>query len=245
MVNADFAEWATSYSGCDGGALAGKVWLCGIEYGANNPQPNDPAYSAVNVPCFVGCPHYDRKDFLRYQYNWKAIKLLAAYYGTDVTDYKSFFQSQNCFGKNSDSFKLNLYPLGFKNTSAQHWPPWLFDRIGFQNKKEYLDWCSVYRFSAIRTWASKHTPEVVICTGKQYLTEFQKAFGGSGAEVRTTEAAGKLINYFVTNNGKTLVVVVNFLGGRYGLSSDRQITETGRKVAELSKERLSFLQQSN
>ena len=218
---------------CDGGNPKGNVWLCGIEYAGIT---EDLPFDSIEIPPYVGVPCRDRNEFLRkYQYNWRAIKLLAALAGDDPSNYEDFFEKQSCFDQQSGYFKLNLFPFGFPDTSHKQWPEWLTQKTGFKTKQEYLDWCRLHRFPALQNWVSKHCPELIICTGITHTNDFRKAFGDGCEIVATTQADGKEIRYFVTNAGKTLIAIVYFLGGRYGLNSNKKLSATGKKLAELLK----------
>jgi hypothetical protein len=145
MVNNEFAKWATGFSGFDGGNPKGSVWLCGFEC-AGAPTEQDLVFDDVTTPCYVG---ENREEFLRgSQYNLKAVKLLAALAGRATSDYSSFFKEQSCFDRDSNYFKLNLYPIGFNDTKHNRWKEseWLTQRTGFATKQEYLEWCRGNRF---------------------------------------------------------------------------------------------------
>ena len=162
--------------------------------------------------------------------------MLAALAGQDPKNYKTFFRDATCFYQDSDYFKLNLYPIDFKNTSHDLWAKWAA-KTGFATKQEYLEWCHTYRFKALRTWLSTYSPHLVICTGILSVKQFAAAFGAGEETIEDTEAAGKKIRYFLTNHGRTVVAIVYFLGGRYGLTADRQLSATGKKLAELQRSR--------
>ncbi len=229
MVKQDFARWALGFSGCDGGNLSGCVWLCGLEYGGDH-TPESLTFRDEPTPSAI-----QRGDvgFLKYQYNWKAVKLLAALRGKSCTQYREFFCDQACFAKESDYFKLNLYPIAFKNTSHQRWQQWLCEKTGFATKQEYLEWCRQHRFEQLRRWSNEYSPRLIICTGITRATEFQLAFGAQDQAVQETWAGSKRIRYFTTNNGKTLVAIIYFLGGRYGLKSDEELQATGTALRTL------------
>ncbi|MBY0577914.1 MAG: hypothetical protein K2P57_02600 [Burkholderiales bacterium] len=230
LVNNEFAKWATGFSGFDGGNPKGSVWLCGFEC-AGTPNEDDLVFEDVTTPGYVA---ENRGQFLRgSQYNLKAVKLLAALAGRDTRDYEPFFNEESCFNRDSNYFKLNLYPIGFKNTKHEHWADWITQKTGFTTKQEYLEWCREKRFPMFRDWILTYSPSLIICTGKTYATQFQSAFGSGTEKVFTEEVAGKEIKYFRTNDNKTTVVIIYFLGTQYGLKSDEEISLTGKKIAEL------------
>lgn len=135
MTSAKFERWALGFSGCDGGNPKGCVWLCGLEWGGDETKETF-SFTDVSRPSAI-----NPKDetFLKYPYNWRAMKLLAALNGAPPTEsYTDFFRRQSCFASNSDYFKLNLYPISFKTTSHSRWTKWLEKETGFATKQEYL-----------------------------------------------------------------------------------------------------------
>jgi hypothetical protein len=231
VVTPDFEKWALGFSGCDGGNLEGKIWLCGIEYGGGNSDPTMPFPDAA-VPSYVGGVDYSPLDFQKYAYNWKALKLLASIAGHRPDQYKAFFKNHSCFDRHSDYFKLNIYPIDFKTTAHHLWDKWVA-KTGIATKEEYLEWCREFRFKKLRAWLLEYSPRLIICTGKQYFSQFWAAFGDGTEEIHVVYAAGKEIRYFATDSGKTLVAVIYFLGGRFGLRSDAELSQTGAKLASL------------
>lgn len=77
------------------------------------------------------------------------------------------------------------------------------------------------------------SPRLVLCTGIGYAEQFRSAFSSGDEELKAEKVAGKLMRYFVVNSGATLVAIVYFLGGRYGLKSDDELGATGRRLREL------------
>ena len=110
MVTERFAKWAVEFSGCDGGDPRG-IWLCGIEFGQGHTEENLNLEEDLSKPGYVGgngweC--WEMKEFPKRQYNQKALKLLCALAGHDVTKYREFYEAKRCFGENSGYFKLAL-----------------------------------------------------------------------------------------------------------------------------------------
>lgn len=233
MINHEFSQWATGFSGCDGGNPKGSVWVCGLEFSGRETEESL-VFNDVVTPCCVGHPYWEsREEFLHSQYNRKAIKLLAAMAERSTVDCASFFREHSCFDRDSNYFKLNLYPIVFPTTSHSRWTDWLIRKTGFATNKEYLNWCVENRFPVLRKWVLEYSPKLVLCTGITYAKQFQSAFGLGDEEVYTGEAAGKKIIYFHTNDGNTTVAIIYFLGTRYGLKSDAALSLTGKRLTEL------------
>lgn len=235
MVTDSFAKWAGAFSGCDGGDPTG-IWLCGIEFGQGHTEANLNLEENLSEPGYVGgdgWEDWEVKKFPKHQYNQKALKLLCALAGHDVSKYREFYETERCFSKNSGYFKLNLYPIGFKDTSPTQWKPWHTDRTGFETKDEYKVWCRKNRFPVLRGWVEKYSPKLIVCTGMSIRGEFFEAFADDPQGCVQEDCAGKGIWFAAANAGRTLVVVTYFLGGRYGLKSDAELSTTGRRLAEL------------
>jgi hypothetical protein len=230
MVTEDFAKWASGFSGCDGGNPRGGIWLCGIEYGGGGDSEGD-----LNFSEDVSKPRSEARavgDFCRFQYNSKALKLLCALSGRDVRAYRSFYEDRRCFSSESDYFKLNLYPIGFRDTSAR-WEDWLARKTGILTKAEYTQWCETQRFPQLRKWSQQYRPRLIICTGKSHRSAFFRAFCGFSEPHKLEDQGEKPFWYIQTNSGHTLVAVVYFLGGRHGLNSDPKLADTGQRLREL------------
>jgi hypothetical protein len=239
MVTDSFSKWALGFSGCDGGNPKGKIWICGIEYGGNDTEETLDFTEDVSQPRYLGGTGWPHSDFwnpelfVKGAYNWKTLKLLCGFAGESVTQYRCFFKNNQCFYRDSDYFKLNLYPLAFRDVSPGHWQPWLTQITGFQNKGKYEDWCKKNRFKVLKQWAADTVPRLIVCTGMSRQQEFLKAFCNPQDQLNEDSAANKSIKYVVTNNGATLVAVIYFFGGRYGLNSDLQLGATGKRLSEL------------
>nr|WP_315059309.1 hypothetical protein [uncultured Campylobacter sp.] len=234
MVNENFEKWALGFSGCDGGdigsAQSPSIWLCGLEWGGGfKPEElADEFKDDVSEPS-VGYKSHERN--LAYQYNIKAIKLLCALNG--ASDHVKFNETVKPFTQGAKGyFKLNLYPLAFKNTSHSLWSEGFAKATGIENKSEYIRWIEQNRFPKLRAWAKERKPRLIICVGISYKNEFIAAFGGEGAQVKEAIAGGKKFYYFENEDGTT-VAITYFLGNPYGLNSDAAIKATGEKIAQI------------
>lgn len=234
MVNENFKKWALGFSGCDGGdigsAQSPSVWLCGLEWGGGfKPEElADEFKDDVSEPS-VGYKSHERN--LAYQYNIKAIKLLCAL--NEASDHVKFNETVKPFTQGAKGyFKLNLYPLAFKNTNHSLWSEGFAEATGLKNKGEYIRWIEQNRFPKLRAWAKERKPRLIICVGISYKNEFIAAFGGEGAQVKEAVAGGKKFYYF-KNEAGTIVAITYFLGNPHGLNSDAAIKATGEKIAQI------------
>lgn len=161
------------------------------------------------------------------------MKILAVIDGQEVADYKQFAKQTRPFTEGTESyFKANLYPIGFKNTSHTYWKSEFVDITGFDNKQQYLDWCVEKRFPAMRKWAAQAKPKLIICAGKTYLHHFKQAFADPDSTFNAERIEDRDL-YWTRNSDGTLVVVIPFMGGRWGLVRNVAIQAFGQRVRAL------------
>ena len=231
----DFAEWAVSYSGIDGGNISGSTWFCGIENGGEQKE-GSLIFTPQTLPPYVD--HDVRKNFKNFQYNWKMLKLYSTILGFSAKEYKKTYQDTRTFDQGSDTFKMNLYPIGFKNESDGLWSEWMFKTTGFPSKPLYQAWCQLNRFPAIKSWVESNDPKMIICTGSTYLREFLMAFSGYEhlfADINESKLTKGSLFWRVINDGKTILFITPFLG-QGGLKSDAQIEECGLEIKSISEQ---------
>lgn len=241
-----FERWAASFAGCDGGNLAGSIWLCGLEWGGD--ITGEDLRSWIRQPVEAPPASYTkdhRKECLSYPYNLKAIKLFRALKGRDAETPAEFLDRERCFERDGDYFKLNLYPVPFTNTSPERWRSEFTSLTGLSSRHEYEEWCRQARFPQLRRWMQQGQPRLIVGTGISYSGRFLEAFGESGAKLSSTfyvvNGRKLRIEHSRVNGGATLLAAIYFLGGRHGLNSDASILATGRELAQLlSREGLSL-----
>lgn len=238
-----FHKFALGFYGCDGGDLGSpsnkSIWACGIEWGGRE----DPAtmedffrdeYKAEEYS--KSCPVYERwQHNLEYNYNWQLMKILSAIAGGNVGEYKKFAEEIKPFTKGSAGyFKMNLYPLAFKDTSHEHWTEKLYKVTGFETKPQYIEWVQKNRFPVIRSWTEKYSPKLVLCTGITYKHEFYQAFGVNDPSRMKEEIIDERSLAYGVNKQGTLVAVIPFMvGSPYGLLKNTSIQKFGQRIREL------------
>lgn len=231
-----FSKWALGYSGCDGGNIDGTIWFCGIEYGGNEDESKF-EFTDVSQPLDV--PDEQRKNFLRYQYNQKVAKIYAAICGEAVANYSDVASRDKIFAKDSRAFKMNLYPISFHHDSDDLWQEWLYRKTGLPTKSMYRAWCQTNRFPEIRKWVKKHSPKLIVCTGITYQNEFIMAFDDVETiykgKVNKKNLSGRDLVWVDINEGKTILAMLPFLGGRYGLNSDKLLQSFGEEMQNICK----------
>jgi hypothetical protein len=244
MVNAEFVKWATGFSGCDGGDTgtpqSPSIWFCGIEWGgghsADEQKLRDIFSEDVAVPAegytdYDGTPAWNAN--LAYIFNWQAMKLLAAIDGAHFSTYKSFAEKIRPFVKDERGYyKMNLYPLAFRNTSHELWKDGFAKATGIQNKQNYLEWIRAYRFPVMKAWVDTYVPRLIVCVGITYLSDFRSAFIDNGLELNHETIDERELNWVVNKNG-TIVVVIPFMVNRNGLTRNVSIQKFGERIREL------------
>jgi hypothetical protein len=239
-VNPQFSAWAKVFSGCDGGDIGNSrnrsIWVCGIEWGGGDSSAAYLASEYARYPQLLEPPsgYNNWQTYLGEPYNRQAIKLLAAVAGQNVGAYADFAEQARPFVAGASGyFKINLYPIGFKNTDGNRWTAELFAPTGFANKEQYFDWCREHRLPVLREWAAKYCPALIICTGITHKQDFFAAFGDRGMALKTEVIDSLELNYGFNQQG-TMVAVIPFITGTSkGLNRDSSIQNFGARIAAI------------
>ena len=249
---ARFAKWATSFSGFDGGDIGSpqskSIWYCGIEWGRGDPADEHELINSVfskNVE--LPSKGYTSDDVppgwehnLGHRFNWQAMKLLAAVNGDNVGSYKAFAETVKPFTEGEKGyFKMNLYPLAFKDTSHDLWKDEFAKTTGLKTKQDYHEWIKANRFPIMKGWMQTYSPKLIVCVGKSYLPGFSLAFSDDESAFKTEIIDDRELNWAVNKNG-TIIVVLPFLGGRYGLVKNVSIQKFGDRIRELLQNPLKY-----
>ena len=236
MANPDFEKWAKSYSGCDGGDIGTlerrAIWLCGIEWGGGLSAE----HLKTNMLRDESRPpagYEDAAENLGYIFNRQALKMLSAIDGRKVSEYRDFCAQARPFTKGSSGyFKLNLYPIAFKDTDQDWWHNEFAEATGFDEKTAYLDWCKTYRFPQMRDWVRAAKPKLILCLGKTYRTDFMHVFHDASATFHHEPIDGRDLWWSLNAEG-TLVAIIPFMVNRHGLIKNDSIQKFGERIAQL------------
>lgn len=233
--------WACSFSGCDGGNPEADTWLCGIEWGLK-PSAENEYYERLKVQMQSGAipvktSNFDWKDSISYPYGVGFAKLYQAIQQQPLESYRTV--EQFC-GK--ELFKLNLYPIAFNSTADDLWHKHGFDATtGFASKYLFNHWCFFNRFPFYAELRKQYQPKLIICTGVNYLKDFLMFFAGADgvetiqSEVISISDTEKRTLYW-SKVGRSLLVVVPFFSGRFGLNSNVLLQAFGSRIAQLQYE---------
>ena len=235
-ISKRFENWALGYSGCDGGDIGGpsspSTWVCGIEWGGGH-TPEALATHMEEDATQPPSGYINWMENLAYIFNWQAMKLLSAINGGPVSEYKKFAETVQPFVEGRRGyFKMNLYPIGFKDTSHSRWHNQFADITGLEEKSDYLAWCSEYRFPQIRRWAASAKPKLILCLGKSYAAEFKAAFHDIEAEFNHESIDDRDL-FWSENSHGSLVVVIPFMVNRNGLVRNVSIQKFGARISQL------------
>jgi len=232
-VENEFQKWATGFSGCDGGDIGSpdrrSVWVCGIEWGGGHDLASLEKHllDDVSVP---DAGYDDYSENLAYIFNRQTMKLLNAMQGGDVKDYVKMAENRRPFGKDSKGFfKMNLFPIAFKDTGHQRWLIDFVGVTGFASKADYLAWCRRVRFAAMRSWVAESKPKVIVCFGKTLINDFESAFVNGEAKFVKETILNRELSWTRTQDD-VLVAVCPFPVNRYGLNSDALLQAFGDRI---------------
>src|ERR1700682_3175271 len=177
-VGQDFERWAKGFSGCDGGNLHGAIWFCGIEWstGTEHDLREELRDSVSEPPQKYGA----LQDILRdpdsrkpHPYGVRLVKLITA------MRLPAAYSEPFPFHRRSQFFKLNLFPVAFKEVDPQLWIDKYKTATGLPTQDAYVQWCRENRFPQMRSWVEKGRPTLIVGVGagRERKPDFKEAFG--------------------------------------------------------------------
>ncbi|MCW9711133.1 hypothetical protein L5B71_09845 [Avibacterium sp. 21-586] len=236
MVSEQFKRTALSLAGCDGGNPASEIWFCGLEHGYDLsekldeflqlPHDKSPIYSWDHPDCVGDWKYvYNRKIcwFLRYFYH------LELYHNENMEALVKRHHILYSEQANGIGFKLNMYPLPFKNRSSINWEENYQKATGFSSFSEYKNWCIEYRGKYFRALLEKYRPKLIVCTGISEVNNFVRCFTGkdnftysNNAEIKIAYAKFK----------ETLICVCPFFTNSSGINSYAKMEALVKDIKE-------------
>ncbi len=228
-MTTQFEQWALGFSGCDGGNLSGSTWFCGIEWGTGKDHDIETEFSlSVTTPPQL---YETPSEILNYPLGIKLIKLITAMRGGQVHDYRHVaFETPYPFHRDSQYFKMNLFPIAFRKVDTALWVDKYRAATGLATRDDYVTWCRANRFPKIRSWMERGQPKLIVGIGSSHAADFQSAFGFRGVGTEETLEGRKL---FWQSNGNAILAVIPFLG-QFQLDSDRRIQAFGERIGALA-----------
>ena len=247
-VNKDFAQWAEMKSGCDGGNPEGAIWLCGIEWGGGDDVKtidfSKEIKSLAKEPDRSADQHQEaiQNSSRKWIFDNNAFNLISVICQKkklEDFDYKVYARQKITYRKNSEFFKINLYPISFKDTDESHWSYEWHQKTGFPTKHHYILWCWNHRFKSIKKWMNPdNPPRLIICVGKTLLPDFLMAFVGQENTIFDNNMTienleDRDLTWLRINNDKTILCVTPFLTNSHGLNSYDRINAMGLRIREI------------
>ena len=245
--------------GFDGGDLGDKnrqsIWLCGIERGGGYPEGIDGLIKDLDDKDYISLNdiindsknysdgYEDNSKNFDCPYNQKAMKLLASLFGYEI-GYENATKFNDKFepfvANKKGFFKMNLFPIPFKN--MQNWKERdkFCKALGLKNSDDYMRFCRENRYPLFKALREKYEPKIIICVGLTMKNEFMKAFGVDSVEhhkgtIDCSDFYYGLINYKSGNKG--LFVTTRFLAHYDScLNSDERLKSCGENIAKIAKE---------
>jgi hypothetical protein len=170
-----------SFLGIDGGNIKSKIWFCGVEFGATLYEMEDYYNSEVvdsynvqelDIPYRIDCPEkfmkssFDRRLALIYHF---------LTYNSEHPEKSQIdtILKREIYNKDSNIFKLNLFPLAKTDLSWNK----DFGNILDMSKQDYYGPLFEKRISFIKDLVKRFTPTTIICfSPKEYSEYFVDAF---------------------------------------------------------------------
>ena len=135
-------------------------------------------------------------------------------YQWDISNYKEESINNGLLCMKGVGYKMNAFPLSFKGRCSVMWGEETKKLIGLHSFEVYREWCIQERGKFFQNLASSHLPKLIVCTGITSTMEFIRFFGCNLETYREVNG----INIASSNEGKTLVIIVPFFGGPYGIN---------------------------
>lgn len=230
-------DWLCGFSGCDGGEIGSpenpSIWVCGIEW-AGEHKVEDLKRDVVTKLATASAGYEKWEDLVCFPYGIITSKLLAAVNGFNVEEYRQFAEQHQPFviGSPSRYFQLNLFPIGFKNTSPELWKKEYSEVTGFEDKREYERYCRKHRFNTMNKWVETFQPKLIICFGKSFEDDFNLAFSDGYKSFKEESIEHAVLKWKQNENGTT-VAVLPFPNSPTGLKHNSSIQLLGKRLSEL------------
>lgn len=230
IVKEEINNIGNSFLGCDGGNFKSNVWVCGLEFGATIDRMEDYYKHSVlyypvnglNIPYREHCP----KDFESSPYDNYLSLFVRTLFDSDlsVKDYLI----HRLYNRDSDIFKLNLYPLAKKDAT---WDKQIESGLDI-NKDQYYGEYKMKRFGFFEKLINQFPGKTIICTAiKGTVLDYLDAFMPANQSTQLIEKRNYSVNVggdpkavLVFKTEKVKLVVIPFLGrGNGNLNSHESL----------------------
>ena len=213
-----------SFMGMDGGNINSDIWFCGVEFGSDYEQ------MAAYYENYV--KFYDLKDLkIPFRDDCSELFLKSIYDRFLAAMYINLFKEEKLtnpintnliekvlkeelYNKNSNIFKLNLFPISKKDIG---WNKTIESEAGI-TKDRYYDSLFRNRADFFKELIKMFEPKLIICTSpKDYKDFFIEAFFSQKQQINhsweyLTLDSKKKFKISVFESDKTKIVIIPFLG---------------------------------
>ena len=245
-----FYHWATQFSGCDGGLIdEANTWICGLEWGTGGTnykeyletiQKQMSSLEEIKKLEKQKTTPYIFKDNT-YPFGRLVSQIYTLLNGKSFDEYEEF--TKTFPGK--EIFKINLYPVAFKNFNDEQWQQMGHLLPQFKNKFEYKLWCKLNRFPMFKENITKYKPKRIICVGITSVDDFINALFVSDSKSEYKIHEGHLEDlsqskprrtfYYGQMSTGTYFYVIPFSTSANGLNSRPLVEQLGKKMKEFEK----------
>lgn len=201
-VESDFAKYALSYSGMDGGNLNAPLWICGIEFGGELAE-GIPFKRSDKIPCWTDAsPRMEsineakitmadgkrQTSYKMWPFCRMASKLTVAVLSGAISGWRQHYytdkEHKGYCGARGGNFSLNLFPITFRRIGDAEWTDKLRTTTGFQSSDQYRAWCREHRFPWLRELVQRYRPATVVCcSAAKTRNYFLSAFSNESARL--------------------------------------------------------------
>ncbi len=251
-------KWISSLSGFQGGNPNSKLWFCGLEYQESDLSlalsQFDESKCSVDHPPYITEEEYKTDGHAKEKFNKNLAKIAEAYYERPLD-----IDNKNIFDRNSDVFKLNLYPLPLSRTNEVYSKD-VYEHTGIHTKSELIALCldnglsdgTPSRFTNFKNLLKKHegSVEAIICCSTMSLEYFLLAFADADNfyELREqmyqqvkvinpadVEAGGRAKYYYwcKLNRSNICLFVIPFLTGHSSSLNAVELVKIGQEIKSI------------
>jgi len=223
----------SSFIGMDGGNIKSDLWFCGVEFGATlidmeKYYAKFVKYYKINdleIPYRINCSDkFLKSNFDRYLTSMY-LNIFRNSESPEKEEIDDILRTE-LYNKNSNIFKLNLFPFAKTDIGWQK----DFDNDFSITKEEYYGLLFKNRTFFLKKLLKRFSPKTIICfSPKDYSDYFVDAFFESKESITylkdfITLKNGKKANIKIFSNVSISVIIIPFLG-RGNLASYNDVRE--------------------
>lgn len=247
-MKSNFYNWAVSFAGCDGGNLKmARTWFCGLEWGYKDGNESEKRkyYKSISLSISRNETSTFNSEFYNFskhqnQFGRFITEIYSSIYNFDKNDHSNF--------NKSDIFKINLYPIAFRDISEELYQKYMKDYLQFKSKLEYKQWCMLNRFPFLAEKAKESSSlERIICIGTSHVNEFLSAFGNISPNFEKQVVVEELSSdsptnlkpkkfYWLKIDINKFLYIIPFYSSQNGFNEEILRYKFGQRVKEIESE---------